>query len=297
MNIIDMRMFPPYGNIRNSPQFIHYDAPGTRAFRSCMRLSEEDSIRERSMEKLLNDMDALHVERASVVCRTSSKDDITNDDVAALLHEYPDRFVGFPHIDPADGKNALEEIEHFVLHGPCTGIYMEPGFRLARIPMHGDDSRIFPVYELCQDKQIPVILQYGGGVNSTEYYTPSDIDRIMAAFPRLTLAIAHGGWPQVMPFCHLAYRHNNVYLLTDCYFTGYPGSRDYVEGANGILQDKILFGSSYPGYPLNDAVRKYVEAGLHNDVLQKVMHDNATRFLGMESSEVTLADSHVGFEK
>ena len=81
--------------------------------------------------------------------------------------------------------------------------------------MHADDERLFPIYEKCEKHHIPFILQYGGGINSVEYYDPSDIYRLAEAFPDLKICITHGGWPQVMPMIHQAYAHKNVYLSPD----------------------------------------------------------------------------------
>ena len=49
----------------------------------------------------------------------------------------------------------------------------------------------------------------------------------------------------------------NVWLSPDGFMIDHPGSQDYVTAANYRLQDKILFGSLYPGVPLGYAVEKY----------------------------------------
>ena len=99
----------------------------------------------------------------------------------------------------------------------------------------------------------------------------------------MKIAITHGGWPQVMPMIHQAFAHENVYLAPDGYFDGYPGSHDYVLAANGILQDKIMFGSAFPGLALNDAVKLYASAGLKEESLEKVLYKNAARFFNLEN--------------
>jgi len=159
--------------------------------------------------------------------------------------------------------------------------------------MHGNDPRIFPVYELCEQEHIPILLQYGGAVNPLEFFTPQDIDDIMLRFPKLKLAITHGGWPQVMAFCQLAYKHEGLYLIPDAYFTKYPGSSEYVQAANYILQDKIMFASLYPGVPVEEAIENYKKSGLFEDVLPKIFYDNAARFLGLvDDDKYIFANGH-----
>lgn len=293
--IIDMRMIVPYKSFLNLPHYTQYHAPSVVKARKQLRYGISQSVLDQSMSKLINEMDELNVIKSCTFIRTN--DLVTNSDLFSLLKEYPDQFIGIPHIDHSDLKNALTEIESYVINGPCRAIYMEPGFRLSKIVMDGDDERIFPIYELCEKNHIPILLQYGGGVNKIDHYKPSSIDHIMETFPNLNIAITHGGWPQVMAFCQLAYRYSGVYLIPDCYFTKFPGSYDFQLGANGILQDKIMFGSTYPSYPLKDMVAEYKNAILYDDVYEKIMYENAVRFLGLaDSSNFVYADTHVGFE-
>lgn len=262
--IIDMRMVLPYKSFLKMPHFTNYSTPAVIKMRRQLRYGDSQSVIEQSMEQLILEMDEMNIDIGCTFIRTNER--VTNVDLLSLLSDYPERFIGIPHIDVSDTEAAIKEIKEYVIDGPCRAIYLEPGFRLSKIIMHGDDERIFPIYELCEEKQIPILLQYGGGVNKTDYYQPSSIDHIMETFPRLNIAITHGGWPQVMAFCQLAYRHNGVYLIPDSYFTKFPGSHDFQLGANSILQDKIMFGSTYPGLSLRDAIFEYRHAGLLDDV-------------------------------
>ena len=294
--IIDTRMVVPYKSFLKLPQFAQYNAAPVVKWRRNLRKEDAKSAQEKSIEQLIREMDEVNIVKACTFIRTNAT--VTNDDLLSLLSEHPDRFVGVPHIDLTDTQEALSAVKKYVIDGPCTAIYLEPGFRLSKVLMHGDDERIFPIYELCETQSIPVLLQYGGGVNKTDYYKPESIDHIMETFPKLNLAITHGGWPQVMAFCQLAYRHNGVYLIPDGYFTKMPGSYDFQLGANGILQDKIMFGSVYPGSTLKEAVTEYQNVGLHDDIYEKVMYKNAARFFKIEEDkEFVYADGHTGFTK
>lgn len=289
---IDMRLRPPYKTLKEGMLFTGYMSPGQIAFRENMELHASKAAIELSMELFLQEMDDWGIEKGVVMSRNTNGG--SNTELVELVQEYPERFIGAPHIQPMDGIQALQEIDDLVVHGPCSLIYMEPGFRLEKESMHADDERCFPIYEKCQQENIPIILQYGGGKNSTEYYDPLDIFHIAEAFPQLKLCISHGGWPQVMGHLQQAFAHENVYISPDYLFSGYPGSQEYVTAANGILQDKMLFGSAYPLASLEDAVTMYLEAGLKAKVLPKVFYKNAARFLGLEDDQsFILADNHV----
>lgn len=290
--VIDMRMTVPYRSFCRTPHFAGYNTEASRRARRNLRVQDAASAKECSMELLLEEMKEADIRQACTFNR-STIPGTDPDDITALLREYPDKFIGVPHIDVSDTAKALQNIRKYVIDGPCTAIYIEPGIRFSRVVMHGNDERLFPVYELCQEHRIPILMQYGGGVNTLKYYTPSDIDDIVGIFPKLRLAITHGGWPQVMSFCQLAYKHEYVYLVPDYYFTKFPGSHEYVQAANYILQDKIMFGSLYPATSVGEAVNNYLNAGLYEDVIPKVMHDNAARLLGLVAdSDFFFANGH-----
>jgi predicted TIM-barrel fold metal-dependent hydrolase len=49
----------------------------------------------------------------------------------------------------------------------------------------------------------------------------------------------------------------------------------------GRLQDKIMFGSDYPSLPYERILREWAELGYSDAVMDKVMHGNAERVLGL----------------
>lgn len=290
MKIIDARLRPPFKALTESFLYAGYDSPGQIVFRQQMGLTESVAARTQSMDAMIQEMDAFDVVKG-VVC-TRVTDGGNNDELIELLNAYPGRFIGVPHIEPYDSKRAVAEVERLVVHGKCSGIYLEPGFRMEKIVMHADDERMNPIYDICSQENVPIILQYGGGKNTVEYYTPTDIDHIMAKFPKLKIMISHGGWPQVMDFIHQAYKHPGVYLSPDCYFYGYPASQEYITAANGILQDKMIFGSAFPLYNLRDSIKMYLD-NIAPEIQYKVMYDNAARFFNLEgAAKITLANNH-----
>lgn len=275
---IDFRLRPPYKSFSHTA---FYD--GAIEAAKAGKKNVPEAVLQRSMELLIKEMDESNIEIGVAVARESSwGGQAKNSDLPGLLKEYPGRFIGVPHIQFDPEKNLIDTVKEYVTEGPCSAIYMEPGFRFEKYQIHADDERLFYLYEYLEENNIPLLLQYGGGVNTVEYYNPSDVYHIADRFPNLKVAITHGGWPQVMAFIQQAYAHKNVYISPDIYFSGYPGSQDYITAANTILSDKILFGSAYPLASLADCRAKYDNVGVREEVLPKILYDNAAAFFGLD---------------
>jgi predicted TIM-barrel fold metal-dependent hydrolase len=60
------------------------------------------------------------------------------------------------------------------------------------------------------------------------------------------------------------------------------GGRSYVEAVNGFLGDQFLFGSSYPFRPILQTIQDFQAIGFRDDLLDKLLFDNAVRLLGLQ---------------
>jgi predicted TIM-barrel fold metal-dependent hydrolase len=49
----------------------------------------------------------------------------------------------------------------------------------------------------------------------------------------------------------------------------------------GRLKDKIMFGSDYPSMPYERILREWGELGYKDEIMEKIMHGNAERILGL----------------
>ncbi len=85
---------------------------------------------------------------------------IGNEDIPQLLKDYPGKFIGFATLIPTDIETALQEIQEYVIDGPCTGIYMEPAHDTAKEKMTIDDERMYPIYQKCEENKIPISYGY-----------------------------------------------------------------------------------------------------------------------------------------
>lgn len=205
---------------------------------------------------------------------------VSNDDIIDIVSTYPDKFVGVAGIDPTNLSGALEEIERVVVNGPLKAVGMEPG--VLSSPMYADDRRIYPIYEYCSSRGIPVMLMCGGGNGpDLSHSDPVIIDRICGDFPNMTVINTHGGYPWVTQILFVAFKRPNLILCPDMYMYNVPGVQDYVAAANTFLQDRMVFGTAYPFIGFEDGVKQFCALPFKEEVLPKLLYKNAARILNI----------------
>lgn len=278
MKIFDMRMRPPFQSIARGM----FNSPGREIFlpevfarRFGMHLAE--SARLQSMDLFIREMDEAGISMGAVPIRKSTGMD--NGDLKKLGELYPGRFVGVGGIDPHD-PGCLAEIDACLASG-AKAIFIEPGF--CKPPLKADNRAIYPIYEKCEAQKIPLFISFGGFVAPDLSYTdPMLIERVALDFPNLQLVLAHGGWPNVNAICHVAFERPGVYLAPDLYTMNVPGNREYIEAANYLIPEKIMFGTAYPCVDMREAVAYYLHWGLNPDIFPDIMFNNAASFLKLD---------------
>ncbi len=281
MRAIDLRLRPPFGSFLNAGIFFKNLAGAEAGMRKRNLKQVPESLKQASMELLIQEMDEAGITYGAVPMRAT--DHGNNDDLFELDRLYPNRFLGLPQIDPLDSKKAIEDIEKYVVQGPCRGIYIEHASIFNKEHWYVNDERAYPVYEKCQELEIPILFTYGGQlVKSFKYYDPVYIEDLAEIFPKLNMILGHGGWPYVTEVCHVATQHKNVYIEPDLYMMDFSsGCHDYVIEANHRLQDQFIFGTAYQGIAFSEAVEKF-QAVIREDVLDKFMYTNAARLFHLE---------------
>jgi len=273
--IIDFRVRPPFSGFLKSELYCDLDFHSKFANRFGFELPQ--SVKEHSIELMLEEMKECGVDKVVIPARKLYN--VTNDDLVDLLSKYPDKFFGMAGIDPLDGEKALDEIHQYVINGPCVGITMEPGY--CAEPLRADDERLHAVYQICEEKEIPIFLSFGGLVAPLmEFNNPEIIDRVAKKYPDLIIILAHGGYPYPEQSCYVCFKNKNVYLVPDFYGTRVPGGAHYREAMTWI-PDKIIFGSGYPVQPIGGML-KYYRENMSEEAFEHVSHKNAAKILKLE---------------
>ena len=240
------------------------------------------AMRHGDLDGYMGEVREAGIVRASVPARAPNKwwGGKGNDPVFKAGEEHPDLFFVYAAVDPMR-EGAAESVQALVDRG-ARGIVLEPG--ICDEPAYVDDPSINPVYEACVAAGVPALVMGGGETGpDLTFSDPVRIDRVAVRFPGLTVVNVHGGWPYAQAALGVAFRRANVWMLPDVYFPGLPGEADYVKGISTFLQDRFLFATGYPFCPIQETIDRYLGFGLSDEVLRKVMRDNAVRLFGLDT--------------
>ena len=234
-----------------------------------------------SLPRFVRQMDEASVEWGAVFAGDADK-------TAAVVKQYTDRFVGTVILNPHDGMKAVKELERAVKELGLKCFYASP----FRFGIRANDRRFYPLYAKAAELNIPVQI-YTTMTYRTDY--PMDIGRplyvddVAMDFPELKIVAGLGGWPWVPEVIGLARRHQNLYISTAAHRPKYfatPGSgwEMLMQYGNTLLQDKIVFASSWMTYslPIKQVVEEMLALPLKDSVKEKWLYHNSRRLFGLE---------------
>ena len=279
--IIDVRFRPPYKGFLNLHVFAR-DPWNRRPGQ--LGVDPPPSLIKKSLPMALEEMERAGITKALVIGRQAYPpfSGVPNADVISFVRENPGRFFAVPTLEPVDREKALDELESLCAQKEVKAIHMEPGW--SHRPMYADDPNLYPIYERLAKKGMPLIISAGGTIGPDySYVDPVHVHRVALAFPKLKLAIGHGGWPYIHQALAVAYDCANVYLSPDMYLNvpNMPGSLEYVRAANYYLGDRLLFGTAYPARPMVESVEHFHRLPFDEGVKERVLYQNAARFFGI----------------
>ena len=231
---------------------------------------------EKSITMFIEEMKQAGVDKAVITGRNITFCQVPNDNLAALVRQYPDQLIGFAGIDPSNMiHQAIPELERCIKELKLSGVNMDPG--LSALRMYPSDRRIYPIYAKIVELGVPLIMMTGPMAGPDITYTdPAHISQIASDFPRMNIICGHGCWPYVTQAIGLMFRHRNVYISPDVYLW-MPGRDLYVDAANK-MPDQFLYATAYPFRPL-DSIKEYKEFAFTKDALEKSLYTNAAKLL------------------
>ena len=230
-------------------------------------------------------MDAEEIDYGIVPRRKGAGMFVPNDQLIELMNDYPNHFFTLAALNLAEGMDVIfNEIDKFVVNGPCCDVSLEPGAPMGNHPgRFVDDLILWPIYKKCEKNNVTVTFTHSGPAYPDLTGTmPHRIQNIIKEFPKLNIALMHGAWPWAAAITGLAFAYTNIFIIPDIYMIHGPDWRDYVDAANYIAQDNICYGSAYPLASLKDAISYYKSAGIREEVLPKVMGLNAVRAFNLK---------------
>lgn len=208
-----------------------------------------------------------------------------NQTVAKFVEKAPDRFIGMAGIDPHKGMKALDELVHAVKDLGMKALCLEPWLH----KINSNDKLYYPIYAKCVELDIPVWIH--SSLNfvpqlKMDFGRPVYLDEVAGHFPELKIIAGHGGWPWVNELMAVLWRHDNVFMdisaINPAYMTK-PGSgwESLLCYGNSLLQDRVLFGTSWPARQFKESVDGVMALPLKEEVKKKWLGGNAKKLLNL----------------
>ncbi len=211
----------------------------------------------------------------------------TNEYVHGMWRRHPERIIQcWGTLDPLKGELAMRQAQKAVRELGFVGFHFHPIMQHFAV----NDRRFYPLFELIDELGAAVMIDVGttgmgaglpGGMGARlRHAHPSAIDELAADFPNLKILMAHPGWPWVDETTAVALHKGNVYWeMSGWAPKHFPPSLKVDMRAR--LQDKIMFGSDYPSMPYARILKEWQELGYSDAVMEKILHQNAERVLGL----------------
>jgi predicted TIM-barrel fold metal-dependent hydrolase len=224
-----------------------------------------------------------------------------------IADHYPESFVPFPTINPADNAG-LDKLRLYLKNG-AKGLKLYSGHsQFHNLPL--DHPKMTPVYEFCERERIPILFHVNTGRYGFEF------ERVLSSFPELGVVCPHLCLSTVVTkrFEHFMSKYPSLWtdismgyidFLKEALLRFSARSRDFRD-LFVKYQDRIFFGTDnvitdaqyktsewigmmtrvyrdllekdkYEFSPLGTELRGL---GLPSDVLEKIYRTNFERFLG-----------------
>lgn len=231
-------------------------------------------------------VDATHVVVKGKDVETTFGVKTPNEAVAEFCAEQGARFIGYAGVDPNKGMAAVRDLEHAVRELGLRGLNLQCFEH--RLPIN--DKRMYPLYAKCIELDVPVNIHASTNFSTQclmEHGRAILLDEVMVHFPELRVIASPPGWPWVHELVGVAWRHRNVFIgvsavrpkYLDVQNSGYEALLQY---GNTVLQDQMIFGTSFPMQPIERAVAEMDALPLKDSVRPKWMYGNAARLLGLD---------------
>jgi predicted TIM-barrel fold metal-dependent hydrolase len=172
------------------------------------------------------------------------------------------------HSDP------VAEIERLAGLG-LRGVKLHPEFQQFR----PDEDRMAPIYEALVRHDLVLFFHAGADIAiDTVSSTPAVFARVLDAYPRLRVVLAHmGGWQQWDEVLEVLVGRDVV--LETSFTLGYIGADRFMELVRAHGAERVAFGSDGPFGDVAAELRAFGALALEEDERAAIMWDNAERFL------------------
>ncbi len=183
-------------------------------------------------------------------------------------------FTGLGTLHP-ESTDINGDLEHILELG-LKAVKLHPDIQNFKI----DDHRNLTIYELCEEKGIPILMHTGD--SRFDNSNPNRLYPVMKIYTELVVVAAHlGGWSVWDSAVECLPELKNLYVdCSSCFpFIEKQKVCDIIKiyGA-----DRVLFGTDYPMWEPENEIQTLLSLGFSNDDYKKIFAQNAKKVFGIQ---------------
>lgn len=241
----------------------------------------------RTLADIIHDMDEAGIDKACIVAMDLSTqygvELVTNEDVARMASQHPDRLIPFASVDPSTGRLAVDRLVHAVGDLGCRGLKLVPPVQ------HFDfsDPRHDPLWETALELGIVVWThtahQKSHPESDARLGHPMLVEPVTLKYPDLKIVLGHCGFPWPWEAWSLVARRPNVYLDV----SAYPSLYDHLPWdaySKFDVEHKVLFATDYPLLGFKQTLDALDRVDIPASFRAKILGENAVALLGLPPS-------------
>lgn len=196
-----------------------------------------------------------------------------NEFIAAEVATSDGRMTGLGTLHP-DSRDIAGDIAHLRELG-LRGVKLHPDIQQFKI----DDYRCLRIYELCEREGLPILLHTGD--SRYDYSNPNRVLPVMTIYSGLTVVGAHlGGWSVWDEAVETLVDLPNLYVDT-CSCSAFMDRQKVKDIILAYGTDRVLFGTDYPMWPMEDEINALLGLGLSEEDNRKILAENAEKVFGI----------------
>jgi len=215
----------------------------------------------------------------------------TNDRLAAVARQWPEKLVPFGSVNPAY-PGALEEFQRGVKELRLKGFKLSPIYQ----KFHPMDASACRTYAQAEEWGIPLMFHAATAQAADvplRYANPILFDEVAYAFPRLKIILAHLGHPWQRECVVMARKHPNVYMdLSANFYRPWLLYNALLLALEWGQTGKIFFGTDWPVTTARETMdglrrlNRFAQGGnprIPDEVIEGIIHRDALAILGIEA--------------
>jgi uncharacterized protein len=213
---------------------------------------------------------------------------LSSEEIIDRVAAHSDILIPFASVDP-HLADAVERVRRLVARG-ARGFKFHPSLQA----FEPNDQRYYPIYAAIEEAGVPTVFHTGqtgigaglpGGRGiKLRYSDPMLLDDVAADFPHLTVILAHPSVPWQDSAISMATHKANVYIDLSGWLPKYFPAQ-LIRAANGLLREKVLFGSDYPVLAPDRWLTSFNELDIKPEVVPLILKENAIRVLGLRNAK------------